>query len=76
MNVEKLEFHAKNIRRNIIKMIHNSQSGHPGGSLSIVEILTYLYFERMNIKPENPLWKTNVVDLMSENIKEKYQRYT
>ena len=57
MNVEKLEFHAKNIRRNIIKMIHNSQSGHPGGSLSIVEILTYLYFERMNIKPENPLFE-------------------
>lgn len=57
MNVENLEFHAKNIRRNIVKMIYGSQSGHPGGSLSIVEILTYLYFERMNIKPEDPLFE-------------------
>ena len=57
MNVEKLEFHAKNVRRNIIKMIYNSQSGHPGGSLSIVEILTYLYFAKMNINPEKPLFE-------------------
>lgn len=45
---------ARNIRKNIIKMIYNAQSGHAGGSLSCVEILTALYFARMNINPQNP----------------------
>lgn len=35
---------AKNIRKNIIESIHEAGSGHPGGSLSIAECLTYLYF--------------------------------
>lgn len=43
---------AKNIRRNVIKMIYNAGSGHPGGSLSCVDIITALYFGRMNIDPE------------------------
>ncbi|MCC5467238.1 transketolase [Pelosinus baikalensis] len=42
-----------NIRKNIIRMITQAQSGHPGGSLSAVEILTYLYFQEMNIDPSN-----------------------
>ncbi|WAW15082.1 transketolase [Peptostreptococcus equinus] len=45
---------AKNIRKNVIKMIYNAQSGHVGGSLSCIEILTALYFGRMNIDPQNP----------------------
>ena len=45
---------ATNIRKNIIRMITQAQSGHPGGSLSAVEILTYLYFKEMNIDPANP----------------------
>ena len=45
---------AKNIRRNIIKMIYSAGSGHPGGSLSCVDILTALYFGKMNIDPEVP----------------------
>ena len=49
----KLQNHAINIRKNIIKMITESKSGHPGGSLSAVEILTYLYFEEMNINENN-----------------------
>lgn len=48
---------AKKIRVNIIEMLEKSQSGHPGGSLSAVEILTALYFKEMNIKPEEPEWK-------------------
>lgn len=42
------------IRKNIIRMITQAQSGHPGGSLSAVEILTYLYFQEMNVDPGNP----------------------
>lgn len=45
---------AQNIRVNIINMLEKSQSGHPGGSLSAVEILTALYFKEMNIDPKNP----------------------
>lgn len=48
-----LKDYAINIRKNIVKMITEAKSGHPGGSLSSVEILTYLYFEEMNINKEN-----------------------
>ena len=44
---------ARNIRKDIVSMIHTSKSGHPGGSLSSVEILTALYFDEMNIDPNN-----------------------
>ena len=44
---------ACNIRKDIVSMIHESKSGHPGGSLSSVEILTALYFDEMNIDPNN-----------------------
>jgi len=44
---------ARNIRRDIVSMIHTSKSGHPGGSLSSVEILTALYFDEMNIDTNN-----------------------
>lgn len=44
---------ANSIRQNIVKMIHGSKSGHPGGSLSAVEILTALYYDEMNVDPTN-----------------------
>ncbi|MGL5314464.1 MAG: transketolase [Peptostreptococcaceae bacterium] len=50
---KQLEKHAINIRKNIVEMITESKSGHPGGSLSAVEILTYLYFKEMNINENN-----------------------
>ena len=50
MNNEDLCVKATNIRRNILTMIHEAKSGHPGGSLSAVEIVTYLYFKEMNIE--------------------------
>ena len=56
-----LENYAINIRKSIIEMITNSKSGHPGGSLSSVEILTYLYFKEMNINEENLKKDTNTV---------------
>lgn len=45
---------ARKIRIHIIKMTGTAGSGHPGGSLSIAEILTYLYFKQMKIDPKNP----------------------
>lgn len=45
---------ARNVRKNIVTMIHSSKSGHPGGSLSAVEILTSLYFDEMNVDSRNP----------------------
>ncbi len=52
--VEALERIAKEIRLNIVKMVYNAQSGHPGGSLSCADILTVLYFNQMNINPKEP----------------------
>ncbi len=45
---------AKRVRVGVIEGTHAAKSGHPGGSLSIAEILTYLYFEEMNVDPANP----------------------
>jgi Transketolase, N-terminal subunit len=53
MQIEELKQHALNIRKNILREVYNAQSGHPGGSLSAADILTVLYFEEMDITPEN-----------------------
>ncbi len=53
-SVEELQEIAKVIRKDIISMLTESASGHPGGSLSAVEILTALYFNEMNVDPTNP----------------------
>lgn len=45
---------ARKIRVDIIEEVHSAKSGHPGGSLSIADIVTYLYFKEMNIDPKNP----------------------
>ncbi len=45
---------ACKVRMGIIEGTFNAKSGHPGGSLSIAEIISYLYFNEMNIDPENP----------------------
>lgn len=42
------------VRKGIITAVSSAGSGHPGGSLSIADILTYLYFKEMNIDPQNP----------------------
>lgn len=52
--MEDLEQICKRIRINILKMIHNAKSGHPGGSLSCVEILTVLFKQVLNHNPQNP----------------------
>ena len=55
--LEILKSSAKNVRRNILKMIHSAKSGHPGGSLSGVDILTVLYKKSLTI-PKN--WKKSL----------------
>ena len=47
---------ANSVRFGIIEGGYNAACGHPGGSLSIADVLTYLYFEEMNIDPRNPDW--------------------
>lgn len=49
MDKENLSVIARNMRKDILTMIHEAKSGHPGGSLSAVEIVAYLYFREMNI---------------------------
>lgn len=55
-SLEELKVQAKQIRRDIIISTAAAQSGHPGGSLSAVEILTALYFSVMKYDPKNPNW--------------------
>ena len=50
----KLKQLANNVRKGIIEGVYNAGCGHPGGSLSIADILTYLYFKEMNINPDEP----------------------
>ena len=45
---------AVNVRKGVIEGTFNAKSGHPGGSLSIADVITYLYFAKMNIDPANP----------------------
>jgi transketolase len=57
MNIQELEKKAKEIRRNIVTMLGEAGSGHPGGSLSAADIATALYFSVLRIDPENPSWE-------------------
>ncbi len=52
-----LEGKASEIRVEILKMIHNAQSGHPGGSLSSADLMAALYFDILNINPDKPEWE-------------------
>lgn len=48
---------ATQIRLGIVRGVHAASSGHPGGSLSIADIMAYLYFEEMNVDPKDPKWE-------------------
>lgn len=56
-DVERLEEQAVQLRRDIVEMIHAAKAGHPGGSLSAVDMITALYFHVMRIDPQNPRWE-------------------
>ena len=55
--LNQLKATAAQIRLDILEGVHAASSGHPGGSLSIAEIITYLYFSEMNVDPKNPKWE-------------------
>lgn len=52
MEIKQLEQVASQVRRDIVRMVHGCQSGHPGGSLGAADIVTALYFDQMEINPE------------------------
>ncbi len=54
MDVDLLKHNAAMIRLGIIESVHAAGAGHPGGSLSIADIMSYLYFHKMNVDPANP----------------------
>ena len=54
---KQLEIKAIEVRKGIIEGTFNAKSGHPGGSLSVADILTYLYFSHLNVDPANPKWE-------------------
>ena len=54
--VKQLEEQAKTVRLTVLDMIHEAQSGHPGGSLSASDLMTALYFHELQIDPQNPKW--------------------
>lgn len=54
MDKLRLQRIANEVRKGIIEGVHSAKAGHPGGSLSSADVFTYLYFEEMNIDPEEP----------------------
>ena len=57
LEIRELEQRARKIREDIIDEVYYAKSGNPGGSLSIADILTVLYFKEMNINPQDPNWE-------------------
>jgi transketolase len=66
MNVAELEDKARTLRLNVIRMVGVGQKGHLGGSCSLSEIVTVLYFNRMKHDPENPEWEERDRFLLSK----------
>ena len=58
MNNLELQKIANEVRKSIVTAVHSAKAGHPGGSLSAADIFTFLYFEELNIDPENPKMET------------------
>ncbi|MBR0490975.1 MAG: transketolase [Clostridia bacterium] len=56
-DIKELENKAKEVRKGIIEAVYSNKSGHPGGSLSIADIMTVLYFNQLNIDEKNPKWE-------------------
>ncbi len=78
--IKQMEITATKVRMGIIEGVYNAKSGHPGGSLSVCEVLTVLYQEEMNISaddPENPdrdrlvLSKGHAAPMLYRNLAEK-----
>ena len=66
MSISELEDMARKCRIEIVKMTHRAQAGHPGGSLSEIDILCALYGHRLRAKPEQPDWEDRDRFVMSK----------
>ena len=53
----KLQKDAARVRMSVIEGTFNAKSGHPGGSLSVSDLMTYLYMYKLNVDPQNPQWE-------------------
>ncbi len=66
MTIRELELQAVTTRRDLLTMIHNANTGHTGGSLSSADIMTALFYEVLNIDPQNPTWKERDYFILSK----------
>lgn len=66
MQLSVLENQCREMRRDIVSMLTKAGSGHPGGSLSAVEMLTALYGYKMKVDPQNPLWEERDLFVLSK----------
>ena len=71
--VTELSIIANNVRKHALTAVYSAASGHPGGSLSVADVLTLLYFEVMNVDPKNP--KMEDTDLFFQRVTQ-HLRYT
>ncbi len=56
MEISDVEEFARRCRVEIVKMVHRAQAGHPGGSLSEIDLISALYTTRLRVKPNEPKW--------------------
>ena len=73
MDLEKLQRLAKKVRIDIIEMLKTAKTGHPGGALSLVEILIILYFVKMHIDPRRPQLDLSLIHILS--LKEQSRQF-
>ncbi|NLN16510.1 MAG: transketolase [Firmicutes bacterium] len=64
--VKDLKLMANQIRRDVVEMIYRANAGHPGGSLSCVDLVTALYFAVMRLDPKRPAWPDRDRFIMSK----------
>jgi transketolase len=65
LSINQLTQKANDIRKDIINMIEIAGSGHPAGSLGLADIVTALYFNIMNVDPNNPTWEDRDIFMLS-----------
>ncbi|MFX1384664.1 MAG: transketolase [Promethearchaeota archaeon] len=65
-NEKKILIDILELKKDILRMIYNAQSGHPGGSLSCVNLIYILYYKIMRIKQDNPIWKERDIFILSK----------
>ena len=66
LSIDELESMAKRCRRNIVRMVHGIGAGHPGGSLSAIDMLTALYGHRLRVNVDDPTWDDRDRFIMSK----------